>query len=314
LFIVAFSGMSAAVPGRTSRSVHAILITAQVCFASLAVIGRLALHHIAPSAVLLARVAGGAIVFCALLRARGSFPLPERKHVPRLVGCALLGIVVNQFLFLSGLSRSTATNASVLGCTIPVFTLLVATVTRVERPTLPRLAGIVVALAGALILVGVDRFDVSESRVLGNLLVVMNSFCYGSFLIVVRPLSARYPAMTLVAWLFLVSLPFAVLIGAPAWVELAPRITSREVGLLAFLVAVPTVGAYSLNQLSIQRAESSLVASYVYLQPVFATIGAGLLLDELPSLRTYVAAAFIFAGLWLSASPRGSSRGVPAKL
>jgi drug/metabolite transporter (DMT)-like permease len=307
--------MSAAVQRRTPPSVHAILVLAQICFASLAVIGRLALLHVPASAVMLTRIAGGAVVFCGLLRARGYFPLPERRDVPRLVACALLGIVVNQFLFLNGLARSSATNASVLGCTIPVFTLLVATLTRVERPTRPRLAGIAVALVGALVLVGVDRFDASEGKVLGNVLVVLNSLCYGTFLVVVRPLSARYPAMTLIAWLFALSVPFAAVLGTSAWVELAPHVTARDAGLLAFLVAIPTVGAYSLNQLSIQRAESSLVASYVYLQPFFATIGASLLLDESPSPRTYLAAAFIFAGLWLSASrtTAGPSRGVAAE-
>jgi drug/metabolite transporter (DMT)-like permease len=246
-------------------------------------------------------VAGGAAVFYAILRARGAVALPERKDVPRLVACALLGIVLNQYLFLNGLARTTAINASVLGCTIPVFTLLVATLTRIERPTARRFGGIALALAGTLVLVGVDRFDVSEARFLGNVLVVANSLSYGTFLVIVRPLSARYPAMALISWLFAASVPFTALLGAPAWASFAPAITVKDVLLLSYLVAVPTVGAYALNQLAIQRAESSLVAAYVYLQPLIAAVGARFLLGETPSPRTGAAALLIFAGLWTSA-------------
>lgn len=298
-------------PVAPTLTVHGLLVAVQFCFASLAVVGRLALGHVPPSAVMFTRVGGGALVFYLMLRARAAVTLPERRDVPRLVACALLGIVLNQFLFLNGLARSTATNASVLGCTIPVFTLLVATLTGAERPSARRLGGIAVALAGTLYLVGVDRFDLSEQMFVGNLLVVANSLSYGTFLVVVRPLSARYPAMTLVTWLFAASVPFAALVGVPAWVDFAPAVTARDGLLLAYLVAVPTVGAYGLNQMAIRRAESSLVASYIYLQAPIAAAGARLLLDEIPSQRTVLAAVFIFLGLWLSARGRAANEAGP---
>jgi drug/metabolite transporter (DMT)-like permease len=76
------------------------------------------------------------------------------------------------------------------------------------------------------------------------------------------------------------------------------------VGFLAFLILVPTVCAYSLMQIALRRAQSSLVASYIYLQPVFATAAAALLLDERPGGRTAVAALVVFAGVWISTRAR----------
>jgi drug/metabolite transporter (DMT)-like permease len=288
-------------------SAHALLIAVQFCFASLAVVGRLALGHVPPNAVMFTRIAGGAVVFYLMLRARAAVTLPDRKDVPRIVICALLGIVLNQLLFLNGLARSTATNASVLGCTIPVFTLIVAAIAGVERPSARRFGGIAIALSGTLALVGIDRFDLSEQKVVGNLLVVANSLSYGTFLVCVRPLSARYPAMTLVSWLFAAAVPFAALTGIPTWAEFAAQATPRDAALLSFLVAVPTVSAYALNQMALARADSSVVAAYIYLQPLIATVGAYFLLDETPSPRTVTAALLIFAGLWLST--RGSVPG-----
>ena len=284
-------------------SVHLILLIVQVCFASLAVVGKLALKDAPPSAIVLARVAGGALVFYLLARRAGPLRF-ERRDLPRLVACAFLGVVGNQMGFLHGLARSTATNASVLGTTIPVFTALVAAATGAERLRPARLAGIAVALGGALVLVRVDRFSLSDEHAVGNLMIVANACSYGLFLVAVRPLAARIPPMALVAWLFVFALPVVAIFGVPDWIALAPRLTTRDLGLLAFIIAVPTVGAYSLNQIAIQRADSSVVAVYIYLQPVLAAIGASFLLEEVPDVRTLIAAALIVPGVWLSARSR----------
>ncbi|MBP9088102.1 MAG: DMT family transporter, partial [Kofleriaceae bacterium] len=67
-----------------------------------------------------------------------------------------------------------------------------------------------------------------------------------------------------------------------------------------FLIAVPTVGAYALVQLSLKRAESTLVAAYIYLQPVFVTFGAMARLHEHPSSRVLLAAPVVFIGVFLA--------------
>ena len=281
-------------------SVHLILLVVQLCFASLAVVGKLALRDAPAGALVLARVAGGTLVFWLLARRASGWRL-ERRDVLRLVVCAHLGVVVNQLLFLHGLARSTAINASVLGTTIPVFTAIFAAATGSERLRPARVAGIAVAMAGALILARVDRFSFSDQHAVGNLLIVANSCSYGLFLVSVRPLAARIPPMPLVALLFTCALPGVGFFGVPDWIELAPRLTGREAALIAFIIAVPTVAAYSLNQVAIQRADSSVVAVYIYLQPVLAAVGAALLLSERPDARTFAAAALIFPGVWLSA-------------
>jgi drug/metabolite transporter (DMT)-like permease len=286
-------------------SVHLILVIVQVCFASLAVVGKLALADVPPLALVLARVAGGALVFWIL--ARGAVPLRlGRRDWLRLVACAHLGVVFNQILFLNGLERSTAINASVLGTTIPIFTALFAAAAGAERLRAGRVAGIVVALAGALILVRVDRFSLSDEHAVGNLLIVANSCCYGLFLVTVRPLAARIAPMPLVTLVFACALPVVAVLGVPVWSELAPRLSGRDAALVAFIIAVPTVGAYALNQIAIRRADSSVVAVYIYLQPLLAAVGASFLLHELPDRRTLLGAALIFPGVWLSARSRSA--------
>jgi drug/metabolite transporter (DMT)-like permease len=285
---------------RTPLSVHLILVLAQVCFASLPVAGRLAMKgSIGPAGIVLARMVGGAIVF-ALIAWRVGVLRIERRDVPALIGCSLIGVAANQELFVQGLSRSTATNATVLGSTIPVFTALIAILLRREPPRPRRLVGIAVAFAGVAAFVGVDQMSMSSGHLAGSVMVLINSLCYGTYLVVVRPLAAKYHPLGLLAWLFIFGVPMVAPLGV---VELAhaPALHASDIEFFAFLIAFPTVAAYGLVQVALRRTESSLVAAYIYLQPVLATVGAMLLLDEQPTIRTAICGAIVLFGVWLAA-------------
>ena len=283
--------------------VHILLLLGQVCFASLPVAGRMAmLGHIPAAGIVLVRVTGGALVFSLIAWRRGTLKI-ARADVPALIGCALLGVAANQELFIQGLARSTATNATVLGSTIPVFTALVAIVLRREPARPRRLLGIAIACGGAAVLVGADRLSTSSEHMVGNAMIIANSLSYGAYLVLVRSLADRYDPIGLVALLFVAAIPMVAPLGVIAWAE-APPLTAGDVGYLVFLVAVPTVGAYGLVQTALRRAEATLVAAYIYLQPVFATVGAIFLLDEQPGPRLFACGALVLAGVWLAARSR----------
>jgi drug/metabolite transporter (DMT)-like permease len=282
-------------------TVHILLILVQVCFASLAVFGKAALGHVPANAIVLVRIGGGAVVFYALARARGGLGIAARD-LPLIIACALLGLVFNQLLFLNGLARTTAVNASVLGSTIPVFTVAIAMLSGRERARPLRIVGIAVACAGAMVLVGVDHFSLADGTTVGNLLIIANSLSYATFLVLVRTLAGRVAPLALAAVLFVCALPVVAPLGVVAWAGFAP--TAKDWMLLVFILAVPTVGAYGLNQMALARAEASLVAVYINLQPLLATAGAMLLLGERPTARVFVAGGLILAGLALSTGRR----------
>jgi drug/metabolite transporter (DMT)-like permease len=285
-------------------SVHLILLLGQICFASLPVVGRMAMQggHLPPAGIVIVRMIGGAIVFSLIALRRGTFRI-DRTDLPKLVGCAFLGVAANQELFIQGLARSTATNASVLGATIPVFTVLVAIVLGREPARVRRLVGIGIAFAGAALLVGIDRVSTSSGHLLGSAMILANSLAYGTFLVVVRSLSDKYDPIGLLAVLFLIGIPMVAPLGVIAWAD-APPLGGGDVAFLAFLIAVPTVGAYALVQTALKRAESTLVAAYIYLQPVFASLGAVLLLHEDLTLRMAGCGIVVLSGVWLAARSR----------
>ena len=78
---------------------------------------------------------------------------------------------------------------------------------------------------------------------------------------------------------------------------------------IAYIIMVPTVGAYYLNAWALTRVSPSTVATYIYLQPLIAFGLAPLFLGERLSSRTVIACLLIFGGVGIVTRP-GRSRAV----
>src|SRR5271165_1456722 len=96
--------------GPAGIGTHLALVVVQIAFAAGAVEGKLALGPEAqggagvdPVALAMARMVGGALAFQVMARAAGRLrPVSKVDHA-RIAGLAVLGVVLNQTLFLVGL-------------------------------------------------------------------------------------------------------------------------------------------------------------------------------------------------------------------
>jgi drug/metabolite transporter (DMT)-like permease len=275
--------------------VHVALLVVQVMFGTLPLAGQIALEGMAPVALATLRIAGAALVLGLVAGRRLAGVRPA--DLARLAGLAVLGVVGNQVLFLMGLARSTQINASVLVTTIPVFTVAFAVVLRRERASAVRLAGVAVGLAGALLLARVERFDLSDGVVTGNVMILVNAAFWSLHLVLARPLLARLGPLVTSTWMFVMGALAMVPVGAAAVVEAIRSAPPASWAGAAWAVVVSTILSYLVNMWALRRIEASSVAAYVYLQPVVAGVLAWLVAGETLDVRTGVAAAAVFAGV-----------------
>ncbi|HJK90895.1 MAG TPA: DMT family transporter [Polyangiaceae bacterium LLY-WYZ-15_(1-7)] len=284
-------------PGAAPR-VHLALVAVQLAFGTLPVVGKLVMEELAPFALAWVRVLGGAVFFGGLWLARRGEARVPFADVLRIAGCGLLGMAANQVLFLGGLERTTAINASVLVTTIPVFAFLVALITRAERLGPRSGLGLALAFAGVLSLVGVEELTLGGRSALGDLMIVINAFCYGAYLVLVRPFVGRHGSLATVA----IGFGAAAIAVAPFG---APHVASAgEAGattwlLVAYILAVPTALTYLLNAWALKHAPSSTVAIYIYLQPVVGVLFAVAVLGEALEPRAVASSAAVLAGIGL---------------
>jgi drug/metabolite transporter (DMT)-like permease len=295
---------------KPSRAPHLALIAVQVMFATWPIVGKIALRAVPTVALVAFRVAGAALAFILIGAIRGRVGRIQKRDWPLLVASSLLGVVLNQWLFVKGLSLTTVINATLLGTTIPIFTLLVSIALRTDRASVRRTLGILLSAAGVVYLIGPGSAGFSSATRLGDLLIVTNSICYGTYIAISKDLMTRYSALTVITWIFIVGAIATVPVGAISISHIPLAAVSASVWLaVAYIIIVPTVGAYYLNAWALGRVPPSTVAVYIYLQPLIAFSLAPLLLGEKLNWRTIVASALIFAGV-LVVTRRGRSRAI----
>lgn len=256
-------------------------------------------------------------VFGALLLslAARAFSGPAPRQTPgeriEIAFLALFGIVANQVLFISGLHRTTATHATLLVATVPVFTIVIGLLMRRERPSARRLFGIPIAFGGVVFLLGTAGLQFGSTTLVGDLLVTLNSAAYAFFLVRARDVLARRSALSFVAQVFRYGAIPIVLIALPDLVRLRPAELSGEaLAAASGVVLLGTVGAYALNAWALARTGASTTAFFIYIQPLFAGVLAYFVLGETPSPRLFGAAALIFTGVAFAIWP--SRSGSPA--
>lgn len=295
---------------RSAAAPHLALIAVQVMFGTWPIVGKIVLRTIPSTGLVGLRVAGASLAFMIIGRATGGVGRIQKRDWPLLVISSLLGLVLNQWLFVRGLSLTTAINATLLSTTIPVFTLLVGMLLRTDRATLRRLVGIALAASGVIYLIGPTRGGFSSLTRAGDLLIVINSLCYGAYIAVSKDLVKRYRALTVITWIFIAACVTTVPVGLIGMSHVSLADITLGVWLrVVFIILVPTVGAYYLNAWALARVPPSTVAVYIYLQPLIAFVLAPLILGETLSWRAAIASLVIFAGV-LVVTRRGRSRAV----
>lgn len=259
------------------------------------IISKLGMRAFHPLVFAYLRVAGAAIVLNLLVGTTERFSREDRKLV---ITFSLLGVVLNQSLFLTGLSFTNAHVAAILITTIPVLTLGVAMIAGRERATPTKVGGIALAGAGALLVVGGEGAFGSMRALIGAALITGNCLAYALYLVISKPAMARLSPLLTTARMFLYAtvmmLPIAAVpLARESWATIPPRAWMA----LLLVIAGPTVAAYWINSWTLRYADASTVAAYVYVQPVLTAVLATIFLGEQIRGIAIVAAAMIFTGV-----------------
>ncbi|MGZ4808973.1 MAG: DMT family transporter [Thermoanaerobaculia bacterium] len=285
------------------KRVHAALFGAATLFSLNYIVSKVAMRSFAPLTFAYLRILGSALLL-HVSAPRDRTPI-DRADFWRLAGFSLLAVAFNQTLFLTGLALTSAHVAAILITAMPVFTLAIALVLRREQGTPRKIAGIVLAAVGALMIVGGERIEGTRDSMLGALCIVLNSLSYALYLVLSKPMMARLSARRVVTRMFDVAAMAMIPIAIVPLIHQKWSVIPGSAWLgLVVVIAGPTVGAYLINAWALDRADSSLVAAYIYVQPVLATLMAAAFLGERMRAGVAVAAMLIFAGVYFAGSKK----------
>ncbi|HEX8737765.1 MAG TPA: DMT family transporter [Pyrinomonadaceae bacterium] len=283
-----------------SYAPHVALLLVQMTFGSLPVIGKIVLKIIPSFALVGFRVGITALALFLVQRFRGDLRLARRADYWRFLVLSFFGVTLNQFLFVSGLALTKASNTSLLAVTIPIFALTVGSVLGVERLRSVTILGIVAAAVGVVLLIDPRNASFSSETTLGDVLIILNSLSYGVYVVISKDVITRNGALKSIAWVFI----FASLICVPVGFYSLSGVRISNVSpliwfLVLYIALVATLLPYLLNAWALARVNPSVVAVYIYLQPLIGFSTAVVFLAEKVTLWTIFAAILIFSGVFL---------------
>lgn len=258
--------------------------------------------YISPFGFILLRVLGATILFW-IASIFVKHERIERKDWPRLIACSFLGMVINMLAFFKGLELSTPVNSSVIITISPIIVFIFSAILLKEKIKLIRSAGILFGFVGALTLVlYTSKTGLNAPNIpLGNILFIVNSFAYGLYLVLVKPLIEKYNVINLLKWLFLLAIfmNFPLTIDEFSSVHWTNLPIKEAILPMVFVVVGTTFCTYLFNAYALRTLSPSTVSSFIYLQPIVGIIYAVSTKSDTLSFVSVIGMILIFIGIYL---------------
>jgi drug/metabolite transporter (DMT)-like permease len=232
------------------------------------------------------------------------FFLPRRRMNPSLrsrwvIFPLLAGVFTacDLGLWTTSLSYTTASNATLLGNTAPLWVALGAWLILKQKLSLAFWRGLTITLLGAALIMGTD-FLMHPRFGIGDAMAVFTGFFYGGYFLFTEKSRTRFDPVSHI-WLVGIGASVTLFIvntvlrhpltGYPteSWlVFLATAVVSQMIGYISL--------AYALGYLP-----ASVVAPTVVLQPIVTTLLAIPLLGEIPTIWQGIGGAIALVGIYV---------------
>ncbi|MCX7546443.1 DMT family transporter [Xanthomarina sp. F1114] len=260
----------------------------------------LAEGYVKPYGFLVIRVVGAALLFWVF-----SLFTPKQRIEPKdyitIFFASVFGLGLNFLTFFKGLEFTTPIHASVIMTVVPIVVLVLSAVYLKERVSGLKIIGILLGFSGAIVLTLYGKSPHPTDHILlGNLLIFINAVSYSIYLIIIKKLTNKYHPFTFIRWLFLFGSILVIPFGfnefsQVEWTSFTPYITFS----VLFVVVGATFGTYLLNPIALRHLKASTVSTFLYIQPVIASVFALFMGSDSIDLVKIIAAILIFAGVYL---------------
>jgi drug/metabolite transporter (DMT)-like permease len=224
---------------------------------------------------------------------------PGRRDLLSMAGVGLLGVGANNVAFTLGVSMTTASETALIYAAVPIWGILLGLALGLERPTPWGILGVCLAFAGVAIVVygGLT----GDTSLLGDLLVVVATVCWGSYAVLSLPLLRRYSPLVVASRTMLFgglgAMPFAL----PGFLEAGWAEASGEAWeALAYSTLLVAAFGFWAWQRGVSQVGANRVLIYQYLITLVGVAAGVLLLGENLAANKVLGGAVILCGVYLA--------------
>jgi len=247
------------------------------------------------------RFGSGALILLAVALWR-RIPLPDKKFLPWIILTGLLQLTLNNVTAQVGMMSVSAGMAAVLNYTAPLWTAILAHFALNERLTRVKLFGVVLAIVGLYVLMGLQGVeDLSAAFI-----IIAGAMCMACSNIVVKLRLTRCDMVQLTTW--------QMVFGALALVIYTTLFPQGEINwcLPAILCvvyngALASALAFYLWNYVLTHIEASTASIATLVAPVVGVLGGVIILGEPFTAYIVLGIALIFAGILIVVKKRGAN-------
>jgi drug/metabolite transporter (DMT)-like permease len=280
------------------------LMTAAFLWAVSFVATRVALQTVPPLMVVTLRLLISALCFLPWVVSSGGTRGIDLRGMGQLFLLSLFGTSLHYGTQTAGLQFTTASNASLYTTTGPITILLLSAILLGERITLRKAVGVLVAVAGVLVVMGWETISAFElGNVKGDLLVLSSIVMWGLFTVFGKKMTDLHGALRVTAWVTILGAATMVPVG---WGEARAKEfsltdASGEAWIaIAFLGVACSFMATLLYFVALGLSESQKVGVYLYTIPPMTAVVAAFYLGEVITGNLVIGAILVIGGVALT--------------
>jgi drug/metabolite transporter (DMT)-like permease len=236
-------------------------------------------------------------VLVALLEPREG--RPGRRDLLSLAAVGLVGVGANNVAFTLGVSMTTASETALIYAAVPIWGILLGLALGLERPTRWGILGVCLAFLGVAVVVygGLT----GNTSLLGNLLVVVATVCWGSYAVLSLPLLRRHSPLVVASYTMLFGGLGALPLALPGfldagWVEASARAWEA----LAYSTLLVAAFGFWAWQRGVSQVGANRVLVYQYLITLVGVAAGVMLLGESLTANKVLGGAVILLGVYLA--------------
>lgn len=243
---------------------------------------KVALTGISPGQVVWSRLILGGLTLGLFVALRGD-PLPRRVRVWLHMTVLAISFCVVPFLLFSWAQQHVTSGlASIYNATTPIMTAVMAwAVFRVEKLKPAQIAGILVGIAGVMVIIAPwQGLDLSQSLI-AQLAILGATACYGFSLAYMRRFASDTGMSALVFSFLNIGIAAAIMAALTPVVALSPvRLDPWIIGSVVLLGCLGTGVAYIWNQNALRAWGPTRASTVTYITPVVGVALGILVLGE----------------------------------
>lgn len=211
------------------------------------------------------------LTYSSILRKDPIFSIfKNKKHVLQLLLFSLVGMVGVQYLFFKAIEVSSASLATILQFTAPIFVYLYTLISREKKLYATEFALVLATFFGVLLIVTNGQFSKMSVSLIGFTVGIGSAVAVAFYSIQPRKILAVYGSPMIVGWGMLIGgLVFQFI--QPFWQPIF-SLTTHSVLLLTLIIVFGTAVAFIAYLASLSYIDPSLASIMTALEPLLAAV------------------------------------------